>query len=298
MKFNLFIANKILSMLQKASCVAIKHFNDLQLDVIKKADNSPVTKADLEINDIICSFLQNTVFKHLKSIGQLCIISEEWQNCIIMPCNINDSDKITFFIDPIDGTRDFVKKSKDFTINIGICINKIPAISFIVAPAHNECYFGFVKKKKYSHLIDYNSFNTDGNALFCKNFNGIKGVNLYHFSKLVPSKRTIDKAILTISTNPKEAKIVDILQHKNQVKYISSSYKACIVCQGIADLYCRIGNTYEWDTAAAHALALACNCHVLNADGSKLKYEKASQNYKNTKGFCMVNAKANFRALF
>ena len=283
-------------MLQTACSTCLKYYQqngEIQTKI--KNDNSPVTAADEAVNNIICNYLQNNVFLVFKNLdASLCIISEELQDCLIQ--NKDAKDKITFFVDPIDGTRDFIKKSKHFTINIGICINKKPIIGFIVAPAYNTCYVGVVKHFSYKKFIDYKSLHKFTGAKLCNNFMDIKKLDLSNFATISPSNKT-SKLVLAISKNSKEADIVEKLKKNLDIKdilLVSSSLKGCMITNGDADIYYRYGQTCEWDTAAMHAIARSCGCVIKNIDDTDLKYEKHKKNFKNTKGFCIVNKKQNF----
>ena len=289
-KINIDFVNSVLDVLQQCSNIAMSHYHDCKINVDTKSDNSPVTIADKEINTLICNFIKNKLRSYLSSFYKILIISEEDSNCLITNKFNNTGDKITFFIDPIDGTRSFIKKNAHFTINIGVCINKIPVIGFIVAPAFSKCYFGLIKNKKYTKYIDYDVLQSG--CLMCGNFNDIKNVNLTHFTKLKnTNSRKKNNIILTISNNPKEAFILEKLKHNkvdiSNVLYVSSSFKGCLLAENKADIYYRNGETFEWDTAAMDAIVRSCKYIVRDLSGKKLKYEK--ENYKNKDGFCIIN---------
>jgi len=290
MKFNFNHATQMLQMLQHCSKICMDYWGNLKpLNTKIKSDNSPLTQADEAINAIICKFIRQKLFTTLKCFDNLCLISEEASVC---SKKLKDGkSEISFFVDPIDGTRDFIKKTTNFTINIGICINNKPCIGFVVAPALGECYFGLVKKPSLNNFIDYASFGSSG-AFCCENFHKISNINLHYFTKINPS-RASEGLVLAISKNPAEQGISKYFTNVSSVLHVSSSLKGCLLASGKAHIYCRQGPTYEWDTCAIHALALAVKCFVKNLDGTNLVYNKYKQSYKNVKGFCMANKKSN-----
>ena len=220
----------------------IKECNEIVLNiyktdfnVINKEDESPLTLADKKCNDHICDYLKNI------KINNSGIISEEIKN------DSYDKRKHlewTWLVDPLDGTKEFVKKNGQFTVNIGLCQNGIPVFGIVSIPVSGEIYYG-VKDVGSFKILDEN------------------------VTKLQIKEKDLSREGL---------KIVASASHLNEEtkKYISkfknpiivntgSSIKLLWVAENKADIYPRIAPTSEWDTCAAHAV-------VKYAGGKVLQY--------------------------
>jgi len=291
--------NQILEVLQKCSKICLEYYNSqnnfTKTEVTIKSDQSPVTSIDKKINDILINTIVNKIAKDEPFINspdikfsKIVIISEECKTCKIDIDSGNNLRKesgqeLSFFIDPIDGTGDFIKKTTNFTINIGICLNNSPIAGFIVAPAIDRCIFG---------MLGLGGF-------VCNDFTFKKDINLEQFSKITQNNsQKINDLTLTISKSKKENIVSNILSSNGlsilNILKVSSSLKGAMVCLGEADIYYRLGETYEWDIAAMHAIALSCGLIVKNIDGTDIVYQKYNQRYKNTIGFCIINNEKNF----
>ncbi|MFC1659101.1 3'(2'),5'-bisphosphate nucleotidase CysQ [Pseudomonadota bacterium] len=243
--------NFILDLLQGSGKIALKYFESKNLRIDIKKDKSPVTLADIEINKLIVGEL-TTKFPN---IG---IVSEEgdW-----FPENKN-----TFWlVDPIDGTRSFVKNEKEFTINIGLIKNNKPIYGFIFVPTVQD------KKEGILYYTDENyraiKFDLNNNK---KEFLSIKNKNL-------SLNKILEKPIKIISSGDSQicniANIISKIKVKELVN-MSSSLKFCKMAEGYADLYLHCKQTHEWDTAAGHAIVLASGGRIENIDGNYLLYGK------------------------
>jgi len=195
------------------------YIKDFQVEY--KDDKSPLTQADTSSNDFICSSLQ-------KLYPNIPIISEENKQ---IPYEIRKDWEYYFCIDPIDGTKEFIKKNDEFTVNIALIHKDTPVLGVVYAPAINEMY------------------------------SAKKGEGAFKNTQKLPLKT---------NTNPKEKlsvvaskshlsdetqEFIDNLETK-QIEQVSkgSSLKLCMVAEGIADIYPRLAPTMEWDTAAADAV--------------------------------------------
>ena len=192
---------------------------DFQVDY--KDDKSPLTEADLESNKIICDALS-------KLTPRIPIISEE--NKVI---DYNERKEWEYYwcIDPIDGTKEFIKKNGEFTVNIALIHKNTPVLGVVYAPAIDAMYSA--KKEEGAYL------------------NGTKlplHVNTKKDEKLfvVASKSHL---------SPETQEFIDALDAK-EIEQVSkgSSLKLCMVAEGSADIYPRLAPTMEWDTAAADAI--------------------------------------------
>ena len=184
-----------------------------------KDDNSPLTQADLVANKIICESLQ-------KLYPNIPIISEENKQ---VNYDIRKNWEYYWCIDPIDGTKEFVKKNGEFTVNIALIHNDTPVLGVVYAPVLDQLYYA-----------------KDGLGAFK---NGIK----------LPIKRDDNDFVIVASkshlSNETKQFIEDIKTTKKKVLISKgSSLKLCMIAQGSADIYPRLGPTMEWDTAAADAI--------------------------------------------
>lgn len=230
----------VISIAKKAGEEILNLYNS-SIDVVCKKDKSPLTEADKRANKVI----ENG----LKKISDYPILSEEGKN---IPYHLRKKWKYFWLVDPLDGTKEFLKKNGEFTTNIAlICENK-PVFGVVYAPAIDVLYYGGEKIGAYkienSNIIDLN-----------KNTKKTKDKNL----TIVVSKSHIDEETKNFVENLRK-KFKDL-----KTVSIGSSLKICLVAEGKADLYPRLAPTMEWDTAAAHA--------ILQGTGGKIvEYRKVS----------------------
>ncbi|UCN00584.1 3'(2'),5'-bisphosphate nucleotidase CysQ [Sulfurimonas sp. SWIR-19] len=186
-----------------------------------KDDKSPLTEADTKANEIICASLQ-TLYPNIP------IMSEENKQT---EYEVRKKWEYYWCIDPIDGTKEFIKKNDEFTVNIALIYKKTPVLGVVYAPAMDEIY----KAKK-------------GHGAFKNNQKLPLHVNHTPKEKLfvVASKSHL---------SPETQEFIDTLDAK-EIKQVSkgSSLKLCMVAEGAADIYPRLAPTMEWDTAAADAI--------------------------------------------
>ena len=206
-----------------------------------KNDGSPVTEADRASEKIILSSLK-------KLTPDVLIISEENSDS-----HFNPAEKNFFLVDPLDGTKEFLKKDGkgSFTVNIGLIKNNVPIMGIVYAPALNQIFFG------------------------AKNLGAWQIIN---GKRTKMSIRTIkrDKTVAVVSASHKDIETTEWLkkQQITKTKSIGSSLKFCLIASGQADVYPRFGPTMEWDTAAGDAILRAAGGTVTNADFSKFYYGK------------------------
>ena len=211
---------------------AIMEIYNQDFDIEFKSDNTPLTIADKKANEIIVTALnQLSVNSFLQQ--NIPILSEEGRN---VPYDERKNWEYFWLIDPLDGTKEFVKKNGEFTINIALIYKDVPIIGVVYSPVLNVCYWA----KRYQGAFK------DGKKLPLK-VNGQRNVYKIVASRSHMSSETKD-FIEAIDTD-KEKVIVSI----------GSSLKICLVAEGEANIYPRLGPTMEWDTAAAHAIVNESN---------------------------------------
>ena len=213
------------------------------LNVRIKDDNTPVTDADFASNDIICNYLQ-------KYYSNIQIISEESN---IAEYETRKDWEYYFCIDPLDGTKEFIKKSGQFAVNIALIKNSKPIAGVIYAPALSISYFV-----------------GEDNIVYRKLNSQVK-------EKIITKQREKDLVLIkSNSDNRQLSKYLDLPISKEIM--LGSSLKFCKIAEGEANVYLRFGTTMEWDTAAGQAIVEATGGSVIAADEDKHKllYNKKS----------------------
>jgi 3'(2'), 5'-bisphosphate nucleotidase len=210
-------------------------------DVRRKPDQSPVTDADVRAEHIIVAALARLT-------PQIPIVSEEAASEAATPA----IGELFWLVDPLDGTREFVRRNGQFTVNIALVQKRRPVLGLIYAPALGRLYAG--SEEGGSHL------EADGQRrrIACRR-PPPEGLTI------VTSRSHQDpgswQALLPACTVASQSTA-------------GSSLKFGLVASGEADAYPRTGRTWEWDTAAGQAIVSAAGGHVIGADGAELRYGK------------------------
>jgi len=202
-----------------------------------KDDKSPLTEADLKANEIICKSL-------LKLYPQIPIMSEENKQ---INYELRKNWEYYWCIDPIDGTKEFIKKNDEFTINIALIQKDTPVLGIVYAPAIDEMY---VAKRG------------EGAFKNGKKLPIIKNDNQKEKLFVVASKSHLSYETQEFIDNLDTKEIVQVSK--------GSSLKLCMVAEGIADIYPRLAPTMEWDTAAADAIVRESGKMIYQFDSNKL----------------------------
>lgn len=253
------IPSLIETILEAGQTVMDVYISDFE--VYGKADQSPVTEADRRGEEVI----ENALKKIAPTIP---VVGEEAKSEGKCP----DISGGTFWlVDPLDGTKEFIRKGSDFTVNIGLIQNGTPILGLVLAPAMNKLYWGIVGEGAWEADVEGSSIT----------------------SKRAISTRKSDPKNLVIvaSKSHRSPELEEWLQHFPEAENVSigSSLKLCLVATGEADLYPRLGPTCEWDTAAAHAVLLAAGGHVEDADGTPLTYAKDLKTFLNPWFLCRAD---------
>jgi len=219
-------------------------YNDSKIiDFENKKDNSPLTKADKASNSVISKILKKTKIE---------IISEEKK---ITKYDKRKKWKYYWLIDPLDGTKEFIKKNGEFTVNIALIKNNLPYIGIVYCPTFKTLYWNDPKTGSYKKHID--------NIVKLKKRKELnfKDSNL----RVVTSRSHMNKETEGFLTKLNNPKIVPV----------GSSLKILFLAENKADIYPRYGPTMEWDTAAAHAIANGSNVKLFNTNyESEISYNK------------------------
>ncbi len=236
----------------------MKVYHDPSSDFETKKDNSPLTLADKLSHDHITTVLK-------AEFPDIPIISEEDKE--LVPYGTRKKYQRFWLIDPLDGTKEFIRKERDFTVNIALIEGNTPILGIVYAPAREWLYIG----------------DKDGARKVCDG----KTTQL-------PSVNTAEITAVRSKSHANEAEEV-ILNKYQATKSTSmgSSLKFCLVAEGEADIYYRAGPTWEWDSAAAHAVVLAAGGMIYEGDteDNELKYNK--ETLLNSQGFLCLGRKFN-----
>lgn len=233
-------------------------YNDPNADfgIERKADNSPLTLADKASHEIIMNALLNTPFPILSEEGTSISYEEraKWN--------------ILWIVDPLDGTKEFIKKNGEFTVNIALVENGEPILGVIYVPVRKELYFS---------AKDFGSFKLSNVDCYSQPAYDVimeEAIKLPfasgHQGLVVVASRShqSEETLMFIENLRKQGQPVTLINS-------GSSIKICLVAEGTADYYPRFAPTMEWDTAAGDAIARESGCSVLKADGSSsLEYNK------------------------
>lgn len=232
----------------RAGEVILSIYNDPASDfeIEKKADNSPLTIADRKAHEMIAGYLQNTPYP---------LLSEEGKH---LPYAERRAWDTLWIVDPLDGTKEFIKRNGEFTVNIALVHNSIPVMGVIYLPVKKELYFAEETLGAYK-LSDITSLGKTPLE------------ELMNAAVRMPVLNEHDKYTIVASRShlsPETEEYIERMKrlHSN-VELISSgsSIKICLVAEGKANVYPRFAPTMEWDTAAGHAIARAAGMEIYQA---------------------------------
>lgn len=234
----------VIDIAKRAGEIILRHYH-AGTDVHKKEDTSPLTAADLESN----TFIREELARLTPGIP---IISEE-----TVPESYEERRSWDTFwlVDPLDGTKEFVKKTGQFTVNIGLISDGVPILGVIEVPVLGQVYYA----------DENGAWHVDRQA-------GSEPINL--------QVRPLDEQHIDIVASRDHAG--PMVQSLSQLlagagfKSMGSSLKFCLVAAGEADVYLRDVPTMEWDTAAAHAILRAAGGEIYTLEGIVLTYNKES----------------------
>ncbi|WP_299119799.1 3'(2'),5'-bisphosphate nucleotidase CysQ [uncultured Winogradskyella sp.] len=209
----------------------IYHSDDFEVKL--KTDNSPLTKADLASHNKILSHLSST---------NIPVLSEEGKS---IPYIQRKKWNLLWIVDPIDGTKEFIKRNGEFTVNIALIENQKPILGVIFVPVSGELYFSLREKGSYKVLVNLKDYDVDS--------------LLIHAGKLPLNQdnKTFTIVASRSHMSPETVTYINEMRQKHgEVTLVSkgSSLKLCLVAEGQADCYPRFAPTMEWDTAAGQAI--------------------------------------------
>ena len=232
------IAENLIETFLKAGEIA-KEISERGVKITIKADKSPVTDGDLAVDELLKTKIN-------RCTPDIPIISEE-----TVDLKISNSSKTFWLIDPIDGTRDYINKKDEYTLNAALIVDLKPAMGIVYAPAKDRLFFSYGKN------LAFEISNRKKKPLNCgkKNKNEIIGLE-------------------NSGNTPME--VLKIYKKYNVSKTIkmSSSLKFCILAAGEADIYAAKARAFEWDIAAGHAILEHAGGIITTHDEKIIMYGK------------------------
>lgn len=234
---------------------AIMEVYNSDFDIEIKGDNSPLTTADKKANTVINAHLSETSHPIISEENRQIDFSErqKWGSCWI--------------VDPLDGTKEFIKRNGEFTVNIALAVEGNPLLGVIYVPVSRTLYYT----------------NENGSESYKYNVNP----EAYSVSEILNTSEVLQPTVELPSPvrvvgsrshlNDDTRNFISELEKEHSVEIVSkgSSLKFCLVAEGEADVYPRYAPTMEWDTAAGQAICQAAGINVIdNTTGKPLRYNK------------------------
>lgn len=239
----------------EAGKAIIEIYNSEKIDVEYKEDKSPLTRADRQANKIIVNMLSG-------EFPEYAILSEEEKD---------NKERLRndycFVVDPLDGTKEFIKRNGQFTVNIALAYKGKAVMGVIYVPVTEELYWA-----------------SEDNGAFLT----VHGET----DKIYVSDKKDDIRVV-MSSSHGCAEMDSLIQKNNLVNYIKigSSLKGCMIAKGEAEIYYRFNPTMEWDTAAMQCIAEEAGAVFMQMDDTEMRYNR--ENCRNEKGFYIINCSEN-----
>lgn len=230
-------------------------YNSGQIDVEYKNDRSPLTRADRQANRIIVDMLTG-----------------EFPNYAILSEEEKDNKKrlqndLCFVVDPLDGTKEFIKRNGQFTVNVALAYKGKSVMGVIYVPVTEELYWA-----------------SENNGAF---------LTVHDETDRIHVSDKKDDIRVVMSSSHGCAEMDSLIQKNNLVNYVKvgSSLKGCMIAKGDAEIYYRFNPTMEWDTAAMQCIAEEAGAVFRQMDDTEMRYNR--ENCRNEKGFYIINCPEN-----
>jgi len=235
------LVSSIVGIANDAGLKILELYDSADLDVSSKQDNTPLTEADLAANQVIIDKLNEIK-------PSFPILTEE-------SCGVSFDERhewsTYWLVDPLDGTREFIKHSGEFSVNIALIDKGCPVLGVVHAPVLDVTYWacrGYGAWKQYA---------------------GEPPVSI-KVRTASDSCVTVTRSSAPLTAGPLQRFLNRLGQHK--IVSMGSALKSCLVAEGSADLYAKLGPTCEWDTGAAQCIVEEAGGHVTDTDMNDLRY--------------------------
>ncbi len=251
------LAHSLIAPVLEAGAVEMRHY-EAGVMVEAKTDQSPVTIADREAEEIL-----------LRALAELApevpVVAEE----AVSDGKLPQIGETFFLVDPLDGTREFINKRGEFTVNVALIEAGVPVLGLVYAPAIGELYVTLAR----------------GRAGLARIANAARpgqvGEGAFEEIRVrVPDTERLTAVASRSHMTPETESYLTryaIAERRDS----GSSLKFCAIARGAADIYPRLGPTMEWDIAAGHAVLMAAGGSVTTPDGAPLRYGKAESGFRN-----------------
>lgn len=238
-----------------AGQIILRHYANIDIEHSRKEDRSPVTAADLEAETFILSGLGAC------APGVPVIAEEE-----AAAGRTQQIGNRFFLVDPLDGTKEFLNRNGEFTVNIGEIVDCVPLRGVVFAPAMDRLFFGERATGAFEITTEAGGAPDFSRA--------------HEIKSRTPAN---DGLVAVASRSHRDSKTEEFLARYSVKAFVSagSSLKFCLVAAGEADIYPRLGRTMEWDTAAGHAVLTAAGGSVTTIDGGPFLYGKVNEGFAN-----------------
>ncbi len=250
------LADGLLPVALAAGRVEMVHFSAGGVAVETKADRSPVTVADVQAEALILEGLR-------RLMPGVPVIAEEE----VAAGRIPDISGAFFLVDPLDGTKGFIKGRREFTINVGLVVERRPVFGLVYAPALSDLY-----------VTTGPGTTLNGSIAPDSEARGLADCSLTPLRTRVPDPH----ALVAFTSQSHLNRATESFLARYQIverRSLSSSLKFGLIAKGEADLYPRVAPTSEWDTAAGHAVLAAAGGAVTTLDGAPLLYGNAERQF-------------------
>lgn len=227
---------------KRAGMHIMDYYNSAEPSISEqKANNTPVTPADRHAHATIASGLAALT-------PNIPLLSEE---AIIPAYATRQSWPMYWLVDPLDGTREFLKRSGDFSVNIALIAGHVPILGVVYMPVYDICYFAM---QGTGAFVQYQS----------------------EPSRCINTRPVVEPLTVLVSRSHKSEKLAHFLSlHPGyQAIEMGSSFKCCQIAEGKADFYPRFSKTMEWDTAASHCILREAGGEILTLTGEPLAYNQ------------------------
>lgn len=237
------ILNELITITRQAGDKIMEFYRRGETQTWTKKDDSPITEADLAAHHIIVDGLTQLT-------PNIPVLSEEsaditWEE--------RKQWQRYWLVDPLDGTKEFIKRNGEFTVNIALIDNGTPIMATVYAPALNQMFWADKEKGSYFSEGQQAPIKLD----------------------LTVTKAKETLRVVGSRSHPSAEMATFVEQFKShEIVPTGSSLKFCLVAQGRADIYPRLGPTMEWDTGAGHCIALFAGAVVTKLDNSELLYNQ------------------------
>jgi 3'(2'), 5'-bisphosphate nucleotidase len=235
----------VIDIARRAGAEILEFYETGDIRLADKSDSSPLTQADVRAHQTI--------------VDALHALTPDWPVLSEESAKIDYAERVQWsrywLVDPLDGTKEFLSHNGEFTVNIALVDSHEPVLGVVYAPARGLLYYG---------IPGAGAFRAHGNE---------------PASPIVVQRHAAEPIRIVGSRSHRGDSLDSLLSHlgSHQLIAIGSSLKLCMVAEGSADLYPRLGATCEWDTAAAHAVVLAAGGLVTTTQGSPLTYNRGPE---------------------